>query len=162
MRIGHGYDIHRMVEGDGIVLGGVPIACDYKLVAHSDGDVVLHALCDALLGAASLGDIGQHFPDDDKRNANCSSQVFLQHIFSLVTERGYLIGNVDISIIAEAPTLKKHLATMRDNIAICLQTAIENINLKATTNEGLDALGEKRGIAAHAVVLLINSNRKEK
>ncbi len=160
MRIGHGYDIHRIVEGNGIVLGGVAIPCDYALVAHSDGDVVLHALCDALLGAAALGDIGQHFPDDDDANKNCDSQLFLRHIFSLIIDQGYCIGNVDISIIAEAPKLKKYLSAMRYNIATCLQTTVDNINLKATTNEGLDALGKQQGIAAHAVVLLADNSNK--
>ena len=162
MRIGHGYDIHRLEVGNGIILGGVSIACSYALIAHSDGDVVLHALCDALLGAAALGDIGQHFPDDANVNKNRDSRVFLQHIFSLITKRGYEIGNVDISIVAETPKLKEYLAAMRDNIASCLQTSIENINLKATTNESLDAVGMKQGIAAHAVVLLVNTDNQEK
>ena len=155
MRIGHGYDVHKLIAGNGIILGGVPIACDYALVAHSDGDVVIHALCDALLGAAALGDIGQHFPDDQAVNKDRDSQIFLHTVFSLIQQAGYRVGNIDVSIIAQAPQLKTYLPLMQIQLANSLQTTIKNINLKATTTEGLGFIGQKQGIAVHAVVLLI-------
>ena len=161
MRIGHGYDVHKLITGTGIVLGGVKISCDYALEAHSDGDVVIHALCDALLGAAALGDIGQHFPDDKDENKKRDSQIFLRSIFSLLTQHGYRINNVDVSIIAQVPKLRPHLSDMQTNIAACLQTLAKNINLKATTTEGLGFIGRKEGIAVHAVTLLVENNNSQ-
>jgi len=160
MRIGHGYDVHQLIAGQGIVLGGVQIPCAYQLIAHSDGDVVIHALCDALLGAAALGDIGQHFPDDHVSSKDRNSMTFLQAIFALIKEAGYCIGNADISIIAQVPKLKIYLDAMQKNIAACLETESRNINLKATTNEGLGFIGRKEGIAVHAVVLLAKNNNE--
>jgi 2-C-methyl-D-erythritol 2,4-cyclodiphosphate synthase len=157
MRIGHGYDIHRFEDtpsAKGITLGGVHIPYEKSLVAHSDGDVAIHALCDALLGACALGDIGQHFPDTDPAFKNCDSRLLLTQVLQKVLKLGYSVANADISIIAQAPKLAPHILAMRENLATDLQVSINQINVKATTHEGLDAIGEKRGIAAHAVVLL--------
>lgn len=153
MRIGHGFDVHRFGDGDHVVLGGVRIAHSAGLVAHSDGDVVLHALCDALLGAAALGDIGQHFPDTDPRYHNIDSVELLQQSYQLVREKNLQLANADISVIAQAPRLQPHIAAMRAAIATALGCAIEQINVKATTTEKLGYVGREEGIAAHAVVL---------
>ena len=153
-RIGHGYDVHRLTAGQGIVLGGVSIPCDFALVAHSDGDVALHALCDALLGALALGDIGKHFPDTDPRYAGADSLTLLQHCYQLVTEQGYGLGNADITIAAQAPKLAPHIAAMRQGIADALQVDMAAISVKATTTEKLGFVGRQEGIAVDAVVLL--------
>ena len=154
MRIGHGYDVHRFGDGDHIVMGGVAIPYTQGLVAHSDGDVLLHALCDALLGACALGDIGQHFPDSDEQYANADSRLLLREVYQLVQRQGYQLGNADMTIIAQAPKMAAHTAAMRGNIAADLQVAVEQLNIKATTTEYLGFAGRKEGIAVHAVVLL--------
>lgn len=157
MRVGHGYDIHRFEEpprDQYIVLGGVQIPYEKNLLAHSDGDVVIHALCDALLGACALGDIGQHFPDTDIKYKNFDSRIFLREVIDKVRQAGFSISNIDITIIAQAPRLAAYLPNMKKIISEDLNILINQINLKATTHEGLDALGQKMGIAAHAVVLL--------
>ncbi|HRE32522.1 MAG TPA: 2-C-methyl-D-erythritol 2,4-cyclodiphosphate synthase [Candidatus Berkiella sp.] len=161
MRIGHGYDIHRFAEEKTeatLVLGGVSIPYEKRLLAHSDGDLVIHALCDALLGALALGDIGQHFPDTDVQYKNTNSRLFLRNIMQLVKENGYQVGNVDISIIAQAPKLAHYKSKMCENLAEDLEVSIRQVNVKATTHENLDAIGQKLGIAAHAVALLMVKN----
>jgi 2-C-methyl-D-erythritol 2,4-cyclodiphosphate synthase len=161
IRIGHGYDIHRFEEQASkryIMLGGVKIDYDKGLVAHSDGDVVIHAICDALLGACALGDIGQHFPDTDAKYKNCNSRDLLRHVREKIAACGYSVGNIDVTIIAQAPKLAPHRLLMQENLAQDLQTSMNNINVKATTNEGLDALGQKLGIAVHAVALLVKQS----
>jgi 2-C-methyl-D-erythritol 2,4-cyclodiphosphate synthase len=161
MRIGHGYDIHRFAEATtdaDLILAGVRVPYERKIVAHSDGDVIIHALCDALLGALALGDIGEHFPDTDLAFKNSDSRIFLRKIMSMVKERGYCVGNVDISVIAEVPKLSGYKLAMRENLAQDLEVSLNNVNVKATTHEKLDAVGQKQGIAAHAVALLMVNN----
>lgn len=157
IRIGHGYDVHRFGQGNNIVIGGVDIACEYSLIAHSDGDVLLHALADALLGALALGDIGHHFPDTDEAFANADSRVLLRHVMSLIHERGFSVGNADMTIIAQVPKMAPFIELMRQNIADDLQVELGQINVKATTTEKLGFIGEKKGIACEAVVLLQSS-----
>lgn len=157
MRIGHGYDVHRFGEGDHVMLGGVRIPYERGLIAHSDGDVLLHALADAILGAAALGDIGKHFPDTDSEWAGADSRALLRHVVALVAEQGYVIGNADMTIIAQAPRVSSYTDTMRQCIADDLAVDISAINVKATTTEKLGFIGEKKGIAAEAVVLLVAS-----
>ena len=154
MRIGHGYDVHAFTEGDHIVLGGVRIAHPQAFAAHSDGDVLIHALCDALLGAAALGDIGRHFPDTSAEFENIDSRILLRRVVALLQARGYRLGNADMTIIAQAPKLAPHIEAMRRNLAEDLQVEIDRINVKATTTEMLGFAGRKEGIASHAVVLL--------
>ena len=154
MRIGHGYDVHRFGEGDFITLGGVRIAYKYGLVAHSDGDVLLHALSDALLGALALGDIGKHFPDTDPTFKGADSRVLLRHVYGLVEARGWVIGNVDATIIAQAPKMAPHIESMRTLIAADLQVELDQVNVKATTTEKLGFTGREEGVAVHAVALL--------
>ena len=155
MRIGHGYDVHRFTEGDFVTLGGVRIPHRFGLLAHSDGDVVLHALSDALLGAAALGDIGQHFPDTDANYAGADSRVLLRHVVGLVQGKGWKVGNVDATIVAQAPKMAPHIARMRELIAEDLQITLDQVNVKATTTEKLGFIGREEGIAVHAVALLI-------
>jgi 2-C-methyl-D-erythritol 2,4-cyclodiphosphate synthase len=155
MRIGHGFDVHGFTEGRPLILGGVLIPYDKGLAAHSDGDVVIHALCDALLGAAALGDIGQHFPDSDTEFKNIDSRILLRRVVELLKYKGWKVSNADLTVIAQTPKLAPHIAEMRDNIANDLDTAIENLNIKATTTEKLGFTGRGEGIAAHAVALLI-------
>ena len=155
MRIGHGYDVHRFGEGDFITLGGLRIAHDRGLVAHSDGDVVLHALTDAILGAAALGDIGRHFPDTDPQFKGADSRVLLRHALSLVHAKGWQVGNVDVTIAAQAPKLAAHIETMCERVAEDLQVARDQVNIKATTTEKLGFVGRKEGISVHAVALLL-------
>lgn len=157
MRIGHGFDVHAFDEGDFITLGGMKIPHSHGLKAHSDGDVALHALADALLGAAALGDIGQHFPDTDEQWKGADSRMLLRHVVSLVADKGYRVGNVDVTIIAQAPKMAPHIADMRAAIAADLQVRIDDVNVKATTTEKLGYVGRKEGIAVHAVALLLNS-----
>jgi 2-C-methyl-D-erythritol 2,4-cyclodiphosphate synthase len=153
-RIGIGYDIHRL-GGDGpLILGGVSVPHSQGLIAHSDGDVLVHALIDALLGALALGDIGQHFPDDDARYTDISSRQLLRQVRQLIGARGHRVVNVDASLICEAPRLAAHLDAMRGNLADDLGCGIEAISIKATTHEGLGAIGRGEGVAAHAVALL--------
>lgn len=155
MRIGHGYDVHKFGDGDSVVLGGVTIAYEKGLIAHSDGDVLLHALADAILGAAALGDIGKHFPDTDSQYAGADSRVLLRHVVELIHKKGYRIGNADMTIIAQAPRVSEYTEKMQNFIAEDLQVTIEQVNVKATTTEKLGFIGEKKGIAAEAVVLLL-------
>ena len=158
MRIGHGYDVHAFEPGDHVTIGGVRIPHTQGVKAHSDGDVVLHALCDALLGALGLGDIGQHFPDSDPRWKGADSREFLRHCARLVHDHRYRIVNADITVLAEAPRLGEHRAQMRSNIAADLGTTADCINVKATTCEGLGAVGRREGLACHAVVLLAHAD----
>lgn len=154
LRIGQGYDVHRFKDGNEIILGGVKIPYEKALEAHSDGDVVLHALSDALLGAAALGDIGKHFPDTDPEFKGADSRVLLRHVYGIVQEKGYQLVNADITIIAQAPKMAPHIAAMCANIAADLNVDIDCINVKATTTEKLGFEGRKEGIAVQAVVLI--------
>lgn len=158
MRIGHGYDAHRFEGGRPLILGGVHVPHDKGLAAHSDGDAVIHALCDALLGAAALGDIGAHFPDTDATLRNVDSRLLLRRVLELLQQRGWRIGNVDITIVAQAPKLAKFIPDMRKILAADLQTEIENVSVKATTTERMGFVGREEGLAAHAVALLLSSN----
>lgn len=154
MRIGHGYDVHKFGGQGPITVGGTRIDYEYGLLAHSDGDVLLHALCDALLGAVALGDIGKHFPDTDDAFAGADSRNLLRHVIGLVHQKGFRLGNADMTIIAQAPKMAPHIDAMRQTIATDCQVAPDAINVKATTTEKLGFTGRKEGIAAHAVVLL--------
>jgi len=154
MRIGHGYDVHAFGDGDHVVLGGVRIYCDQGLVAHSDGDVVIHALCDALLGAAGLGDIGRHFPDTDERFSGADSRDLLRAVVSQLQTAGWSVGNVDLTVIAQTPRLSEHVAAMQGNLAQDLGVGQDCVNVKATTTERLGFVGREEGIASHAVALL--------
>ncbi len=155
MRIGHGFDAHRFTDDkDAVIIGGVSIPYKQGLEAHSDGDVLIHALCDALLGAAALGDIGQHFPDTDPDNAGIDSRILLRHIVALLNDKGYTLSNADITIIAQAPKMAPHIAAMRSVIADDLQVALDRVNIKATTTEKMGYTGRGEGISTHAVVLL--------
>lgn len=154
MRIGQGYDVHRFNDGDAIVLGGVTIPYERGLEAHSDGDVALHALADALLGAAALGDIGKHFPDTDPTFKGADSRVLLRHVYLKVQQKGYRLVNADITIIAQAPKMAPHIPEMCRRIAADLSVEIDDINVKATTTEKLGFEGRKEGIAVQAVVLI--------
>ncbi len=157
MRIGHGYDVHRFQPGRFITLGGVQIAHNKSFVAHSDGDVLLHALTDALLGAAALGDIGQHFPDTDPAYQGANSRELLRHVVALLQQAGWQVANVDMTILAQAPKMAAHIVAMRENIAADLAIAVDQVNVKATTTEGLGFVGREEGIAAHAVAILVKS-----
>lgn len=157
MRIGHGYDVHRFCEGTFITLGGVKIPHKFGLLAHSDGDVLLHALTDALLGAAALGDIGRHFPDTDPAFKGADSRALLCHVLGLIQAKGYVVGNVDATIVAQAPKMAPHIETMRACIAEDLQVELDQVNVKATTTEKLGFTGREEGIAVHAVALLVRS-----
>lgn len=153
-RIGHGYDIHRLVAGRPLVLGGVRFDTDYGLEGHSDADVLTHAVCDALLGAAGLPDIGHFFPNTDPAFKNINSQLLLQKVCAELRERGYEIGNIDVSVIAEKPRLIARLGEMKTQLAHSMGIACEAIGIKATTNEGVDDLGAGLAVAAHAVALI--------
>ncbi len=155
MRIGHGYDVHRFGEGDFITLGGVQIPHKFGLIAHSDGDVLLHALSDALLGAVALGDIGKHFPDTDPTFKGADSRVLLRHVFGLIKAKGWQVGNVDATIVAQAPKMAPHIESMRAAIAADLEVQLDQVNVKATTEEKLGFTGREEGIAVHAVALLV-------
>lgn len=154
MRIGQGYDVHRFGEGSHIVIGGVTIDYDRGLIAHSDGDVLLHALCDALLGACALGDIGKHFPDTDKQYANADSRELLRQVYALVKKHGYQLANADMTLVAQAPKMAAHISAMCEHMAADLDVLITQVNVKATTTEFLGFAGRKEGIAAYATVLL--------
>ncbi|WP_341504177.1 2-C-methyl-D-erythritol 2,4-cyclodiphosphate synthase [Gallaecimonas sp. GXIMD4217] len=154
MRIGHGFDVHKFGGDKPLILGGVTLPHHQGLLAHSDGDVVLHAVCDALLGAVGLGDIGRHFPDTDPKWKGADSRDLLRQVVSLVSERGYRLGNLDVTIAAQAPKMAPHIEAMRAVIAEDLQGAVEAVNVKATTTERLGFVGREEGIAVHAVVLL--------
>ena len=153
-RIGHGYDVHALSQGDGLILGGVNIPCEYAFLAHSDGDVLIHALCDALLGAMGQGDIGAHFSDQDSINENRDSREFLRHIKSIMNTNSCRLGNADMTIVAQTPTMAPHLSAMKNKLANDLDVDISKLNIKATTTEGLGFIGAREGIAVHAVVLL--------
>jgi 2-C-methyl-D-erythritol 2,4-cyclodiphosphate synthase len=154
MRIGHGYDVHRLVQGRKLILGGVDIPYEKGLLGHSDADVLLHAIMDSLLGAAALGDIGKHFPDNDPAYSGADSLELTKKVASLLYKNGYSIINVDSTVIAEAPKLAPHITAMRKNIADALGTDIDNISVKATTEEKLGFTGDGSGISAHAVCLI--------
>lgn len=154
MRIGFGYDIHRLVQGRKLVLGGVRILFENGLAGHSDADVLLHAVCDALLGAAGLGDIGRHFPDTDPQFKDVSSTALLERTFQMISDKGFSVNNVDATIVCEAPKLAPHCPAMESNIAGALELAPDRINIKATTMEGLGAIGKGEAIAAMCVVTL--------
>lgn len=157
MRIGHGFDVHAFGDGDRLMLGGVRVAFERGVVAHSDGDVALHALCDAMLGAAALGDIGRHFPPSDPRWKGADSRVFLRHCDALLRERGWRVGNADITVVCERPKIGPHAEAMRALVAQDLGVDIDAVSIKATTTEGLGATGRGEGIAAHAVCLLVRA-----
>jgi len=154
IRVGQGYDVHRFKDGGEVILGGVKIPYEQGLEAHSDGDVVLHALCDAILGAAALGDIGKHFPDTDPEFKGADSRVLLRHVYKIVQEKGYRLINADITIIAQAPKMSPHTDAMCRNIADDLHVDVDCINVKATTTEKLGFEGRKEGIAVQAIVLI--------
>ena len=154
MRIGHGYDLHRFVAGKKLMLGGVHIEHSHGLQGHSDGDAVLHALADAMLGAAALPDIGQHFPDTDASTENMDSARILRHAMELIAQQGYKLVNADITIVASQPAIAPHREAMRNKLAELTQSEPAAINIKATTEEGLGATGDGKALAAHAVVLL--------
>ena len=154
MRIGHGYDVHAFGDGDALILGGVSIPHRHAFVAHSDGDVLIHALIDALLGALALGDIGQHFPDTDAAYKGSNSRDLLAAVGGMMTNNGYILGNADITIIAQNPKMAPYLDKMRINLAADMDSDLSQINIKATTTEKLGFIGREEGIACHAVVLL--------
>ena len=155
MRIGHGFDAHRFASGRPLILGGVTIPHDRGLEAHSDGDVLIHALCDALLGAAALGDIGAHFPDSSENYAGIDSRILLRSVIDLLAESGWQVGNVDVTIIAQVPKLAPYIPKMRETLARDMKTDISAISIKATTTETMGYVGRKEGIAAHAVALIL-------
>ena len=155
MRIGHGFDAHRFEPGDGVTICGVRIAFDRALAAHSDGDVAIHALCDALLGAAGLGDIGRHFPDNDPGLAGIDSRILLRRVVDVIGERGLAVGNVDVTIVAQAPRIGPHIERMVSNLSDDLGVAAGQVNVKATTTERMGYVGREEGISAHAVALLV-------
>lgn len=158
-RIGHGYDVHKLVKGRRLVLGGREIAYEYGLLGHSDADVLVHAVCDALLGALALGDIGKHFPDTDPAFEGADSILLLKKCAELINEKGYSVGNIDSTVIAQAPKLAPYIDEMRNNIADACGVSVGCVSVKATTEEGLGFTGEKLGISAHAVVLLYEKNK---
>ena len=155
MRIGYGYDVHRLEEGRPLILGGVEIPHSKGLAGHSDADVLLHAICDALLGACALGDIGQHFPDTDPSYKDVDSRELLREVSRLIAEEGYLIANVDATVVAERPKLASHILSMRNNISEDLQVDVSQVSVKATTSEGIGFEGRKEGMSARSVVLLV-------
>ena len=155
MRVGMGYDVHKLVEGRALILGGVEIPYEKGLLGHSDADVLLHAIMDALLGAAALGDIGKHFPDTDPAYKGISSIRLLEHVGALLEETNYVIGNIDATIIAQRPKMAPHIPTMRENVAKALKISIDQINIKATTEEGLGFTGTGEGISSQAICALI-------
>ncbi|MBQ8836034.1 MAG: 2-C-methyl-D-erythritol 2,4-cyclodiphosphate synthase [Clostridia bacterium] len=154
MRIGQGYDVHRLVNGRKMIIGGVEIGSPLGLLGHSDADVLLHAIMDAILGAAALGDIGKHFPDSDEKYRGISSVLLLEYVGALIREKGYKIVNIDSTIIAQAPKMSPHIETMRKNIADALKIDIDTVNVKATTEEKLGFTGTREGIAAQAICLI--------
>ncbi|NQY62788.1 MAG: 2-C-methyl-D-erythritol 2,4-cyclodiphosphate synthase [Alteromonadaceae bacterium] len=154
MRIGHGFDVHKFGGEGPLVLGGVKVPFEFGFIAHSDGDVAIHALCDAILGALCLADIGNHFPDTDGQYENISSRILLRHVVKLMTEKGFEMGNADITIVAQAPKMAPHLLAMRECLSEDLACQLDQVNVKATTTEKLGYTGRKEGVAVHAVVLL--------
>jgi len=158
IRIGHGFDVHKFGDGDHIILAGVKIPFHQAFIAHSDGDVLIHAVCDALLGAMALADIGSHFPDDDDAYKNIDSRQLLRRVYELVRQQSYRINNLDVTVIAEKPKLAPHRDSMRNHLAEDLHLALPQVNVKATTTEGLGFCGRQEGIAVHAVVLIESAN----
>ena len=154
LRIGHGYDVHRLVPERDLILGGVSVPFEKGLLGHSDADVLLHAVCDALLGSLALGDIGKHFPDSDPQYAGIDSRLLLSRTAELIREKGWQIGNIDATVVAQAPRLSPYIQVMRENIATVLALPLDAVSVKATTEEHLGFTGEGLGIAAHAVCLL--------
>ena len=154
MRVGMGYDVHKLVEGRDLIIGGVKIPHTLGLLGHSDADVLLHAIMDALLGAAALGDIGKHFPDTDPKYKGISSMKLLEHVAGLIAEKGYIVENIDATIIAQAPKMRPHIDTMRENIAKALLIDVGQVNVKATTEEGLGFTGSGEGISSQAICLV--------
>lgn len=159
MRIGHGYDVHQLVAERPLILGGVEIDCEMGLLGHSDADVLLHAICDAILGSLGQGDIGRHFPDTDDAYAGIDSRELLRQVIIKMKSQGYKIGNLDATILCQKPKLAPHIVTMVANIASDCQTGEDRVNVKATTTEKLGFVGHSEGIAAHAVVLLENDKQ---
>lgn len=157
MRIGQGYDVHAFGEGDHVMLGGVRVLHEHGVVAHSDGDVVLHALCDAMLGALALGDIGQHFPPSEERWRGADSRALLRHCNDLLAQRGWQVGNADVTVICERPKVAPHASLMREYIAVDLGVPVDAVSVKATTSERLGFTGRGEGIAAMAVCLLVRA-----
>ena len=157
MRVGTGIDVHAFGPGQSLVLGGVRIPHSHGVVAHSDGDVLLHALSDALLGAAALGDIGRHFPDTDPQFKGADSRALLRHVVTLVNNKGWKVGNIDATIVAQAPKMAPHIESMRALIAADLHVELDQVNVKATTTEKLGFVGREEGIAVHAVALLLSA-----
>ncbi|OON99539.1 MAG: 2-C-methyl-D-erythritol 2,4-cyclodiphosphate synthase [Epulopiscium sp. Nele67-Bin004] len=158
MRIGIGYDVHKLVKGRELIIGGVTIDYLLGLLGHSDADVLVHAIIDSLLGAAALGDIGKHFPDTEERYKNISSIKLLYHVGELLQENNYIVGNIDATIVAQKPKLAPHIVYMRENIAVALGIDINQVSIKATTEEGLGFTGALEGISAHAVSLILGRN----
>ena len=154
-RIGHGYDVHRFAEDRKLIIGGVEIKYEKGLLGHSDADVLLHAISDALLGAAGLGDIGKHFPDTDPKYKGIDSRLLLRHTVALLKDNGYSVSNIDCTVVAQKPKLAPHIENMKQNIATDLEVDTERVNVKATTEEGLGFTGELLGISAHAVALIV-------
>ncbi len=154
MRIGHGYDVHRLVEGRKLILGGVEIPFEKGLDGHSDADVLVHAIMDALLGAAAMGDIGKHFPDTDASYSGIDSMILLDHVYDLLIEKNYRISNIDATVIAQRPKLAPYISQMRDNVAVRLHLSEDQVNIKATTEEHLGFSGRGEGISCHAVCLI--------
>ena len=155
MRVGMGYDVHKLVEGIELIIGGVNIPYEKGLLGHSDADVLIHSVMDSILGALALGDIGKHFPDTDEKYKGIDSIKLLQFVYNLIIEKGYNIGNIDCTIIAQSPKMAPYIYSMRENISKSLNTDIENINVKATTEEGLGFTGSKQGIAAQSICMLV-------
>ena len=155
MRIGHGYDVHRLVEGRKLILGGVEVPFEKGLLGHSDADVLTHAVMDALLGAVALGDIGRHFPDTEERFRGADSLKLLAHVMTLIADKGYTVGNVDITVIAQRPKLASFIPDMVTHLADTMGVAVDQVNVKATTEENLGFTGSGDGISAHAVALLV-------
>ena len=155
MGIGLGYDVHKLTEDRKLIIGGVEIPHDKGLLGHSDADVLIHAIMDSILGALALGDIGKHFPDTDEEYKGADSMKLLEHVYNLITSKGYKIGNIDSTIIAQSPKMAPYIESMRSNISKVLNTDIDNINIKATTEEGLGFTGAKQGIASQSICLLL-------
>jgi 2-C-methyl-D-erythritol 2,4-cyclodiphosphate synthase len=156
VRIGHGFDVHAFEPGDHLILCGVKVPHNRRFKAHSDGDVAIHALCDALLGAAALGDIGQLFSDQDEQYRNMDSRIFLREVVRRIAAEGYRVGNVDLTIVAQAPKLMDHILAMRQRLREDLQVALKQISVKATTTEKLGFVGQRQGVAVHAITLLLS------
>ena len=159
MRVGLGYDVHKLVDGRKLIIGGVDIPHEKGLLGHSDADVLVHAVMDSILGALALGDIGKHFPDTDEKYKGADSIKLLEFVYNLIDEKGYAIGNIDCTIIAQSPKMAPHISNMRENMAKALNTSTDNINVKATTEEGLGFTGAKEGMAAQSICLLVKVDK---